>query len=348
MYQTIVIGGGQAGLAAGYYLRQYGLSFLILEAGPEPVGSWPHYYDSLKLFSPAKYSSLPGFAFPGGGNRYPSRDEVISYLREYASKYNMPVKTNTRVERVEKFNGSFQVTTTSGEILEAESVICATGSFHKPYIPDIPGLPEFRGEVIHSSAYQNTTPYQGQRVIVVGSGNSAVQIGVELSEVSTTTLAVRTPVELLPQVKFGRDLHFWLIATGFDKFPFPLFGRPVPEPTTVIDSAGFKQRLESGKPNQRPMFTSLYEDGVVWEDGEKESVDAIICATGFRPNLSFLAGLNALDDRGFPKHKVGVSHVTDGLYFVGLSGQRSIASATLRGVGGDARYVVRKVTRKKQ
>ncbi|KQX67236.1 MULTISPECIES: NAD(P)-binding domain-containing protein [unclassified Paenibacillus] len=343
MYKTIVIGGGQAGLAAGYYLKKYGLSFLILEAGPEAVGSWPHYYDSLKLFSPAKYSSLPGFPFSGGGNRYPSRDEVISYLREYASKYNMPVKTNTRVEKVEKFNGRFQVTTTSGEILEAESVISATGSFHRPYIPDIPGLAAFRGEVIHSSAYRNTKPYQGQRVIVVGSGNSAVQIGVELSEVATTTLAVRTPVKLLPQVKFGRDLHFWLIATGLDKFPFPLFGRPVPEPTTVIDSAGFKQLLESGKPNQRPMFTSMYEDGVIWGDGEKESADAIIFATGFRPNLSFLAGLNALDDRGFPKHRVGVSNATDGLYFVGISGQRSFASATLRGVGDDARYVVRKI-----
>ena len=343
MYKTIVIGGGQAGLAAGHYLKKYGLSFLILEAGPEPVGSWPHYYDSLKLFSPAKYSSLPGFPFPGGGNRYPTRDEVISYLREYASKYNMPVKTKTRVEKVEKFNGRFQVTTTGGEILEAESVISATGSFHRPYIPDIPGLAEFRGEVIHSSAYRNTNPYEGQRLIIVGSGNSAVQIGAELSEVSTTTLAVRTPVKLLPQVKFGRDLHFWLIATGLDKFPFPLFGRPVPEPTTVIDSAGFKQLLENGKPNQRAMFTSMYEDGVVWGEGEKEKVDAIIFATGFRPNLSFLSELNALDDRGFPIHKVGVSNVTDGLYFVGLSGQRSFASATLRGVGADARYVVRKL-----
>ncbi|WP_312883498.1 flavin-containing monooxygenase [Paenibacillus germinis] len=281
MYKTIVIGGGQAGLAAGYYLKKYGLSFLILEVGPEPVGSWLHYYDSLKLFSSAKYSSLPGFPFPGGSNRYPSRDEVISYLREYASKYNMPVKTNTRVEKVEKFNGRFQVTTTSGEILEAESVISATGSFHRPYLPDIPGLAEFRGEVIHSSVYRNTMPYQGQRVIVVGSGNSAVQIGVELSEVSTTTLAVRTQVKLLPQVKLGRDLHFWLIATGLDKFPFPLFGRPVPEPTTVIDSAGFKQLLESGKPNQRPMFTSLYEEGVVWGMGKKRTLMQSFLLLGF-------------------------------------------------------------------
>lgn len=343
MYQTVVIGGGQAGLAAGYYLKKYDLSFLIVEACSEPVGSWPYYYDSLKLFSPAKYSSLPGYPFPGGGNRYPSRDEVISYLREYTAKYNLPVKTNTRVEKVEKINGVFQVTTTNGEILEAESVICATGSFHRPYIPSIPGLVEFQGEVIHSSAYRNTSPYKGQRIVVVGSGNSAVQIGVELAEVSSTTLAVRTPVKLLPQIKFGRDLHFWLIATGLDKFPFPLFGRPVPEPTTVIDSAGIKQLLENGKPNQRPMFSSMFEDGVVWGDGEKENVDAIIFATGFRPNLSFLVGLNALNDRGFPRHKVGVSNVTDGLYFVGLSGQRSFASATLRGVGNDARYVVRKL-----
>lgn len=156
-------------------------------------------------------------------------------------------------------------------------------------------------------------------------------------------LAVRTPVKLLPQVKFGRDLHFWLIATGLDKFPFPLFGRPVSEPTTVIDSAGFKERLESGKPNEKPMFTSMYEDGVVWVDREKEEVDAVIFATGFQPNLSFLTELNALDDRGFPRHKAGVSNATNGLYFVGLSGQRSLASATLRGVGDDARYVVRKL-----
>jgi putative flavoprotein involved in K+ transport len=124
-----------------------------------------------------------------------------------------------------------------------------------------------------------------------------------------------------------------------------LFGHPVPEPTTVIDSAGFKELLERGEPNQRPMFISMYEDGVVWGDGEKESVDAIIFATGFRPNLSFLAGLNALDEHGFPTHKVGVSTATEGLYFVGLSGQRSFASATLRGVGGDARYVVKNLNK---
>ncbi|NOU88851.1 hypothetical protein GC102_24325 [Paenibacillus sp. LMG 31460] len=113
-----------------------------------------------------------------------------------------------------------------------------------------------------------------------------------------------------------------------ESFPFPLFGRPVPEPTTVIDSAGFKELLESGKPNQRPMFISMYEDGVVWGDGEKEHVDAIIFATGFSPNLSFLAGLNALDDRGFPRHRFGISSSENRLYFIGLSGQRSISSAT--------------------
>lgn len=127
------------------------------------------------------------------------------------------------------------------------------------------------------------------------------------------------------------------------QIPIPLLGRAVPEPTTVIDSAGFKELLESGKPNQKPMFTSMYENGVIWGDGERESVDNIIFATGFRPNLSFLEGLNALDDRGFPRHKFGVSNDTNGLYFVGLSGQRSFASATLRGVGTDARIVVRKL-----
>lgn len=346
MIQTVVIGAGQAGLAAGYYLKKYGVSFVILEAGSEPVGSWPHYYDSLKLFSPAKYSSLPGYPFPGDGNRYSNRNEVISYLREYATKFNLPIKTNARVEKVKKLNGKFHVTTTNGEIFIVESVICATGSFHRPFIPAIPGLAKFQGRIIHSSGYRDPKPYLNQRVIVVGSGNSAVQIGVELAEVSNTSLAVRTPVQLIPQTKFGYDLHFWLIATGLDKFPFPLFGGSVPEPTNVIDSAGFKERLKSGKPNQKPMFTSMFEEGVIWQDGEKEEVDAIIFATGFQPNLSFLSELNVLDDKGYPEHKLGVSKTVEGLFFVGLSGQRSFASATLRGVGGDSRFVVKKLMKK--
>lgn len=340
---VIVIGGGQAGLASGYHLQKKGLSFLILEASDQATGSWPHYYDSLKLFSPARLSSLPGMKIRGTGDHYPLRDEVIRYLQDYAKKFELPIRTNQRVTAVENSNDGFTIHTMTGDLFRARAIINATGSFHNPFTPEIKGREVFQREVLHSSAYRNPDKYKGQRVVVVGRGNSAVQIAVELADHSFTSLAVLQPVQFVNQKVLGLDLHYWVRAIGLDTFPFWRFGKKAPVPGSVADLGDYKAKLEAGKPDQRDMFTFFYPDGIVWPDGTKEAVDTVIFATGYRPNFSYLDSIGALDLEGRPLQKAGISVSVPGLYFVGLEGQRSFASATLRGVGPDAKYVVQKL-----
>jgi putative flavoprotein involved in K+ transport len=345
VWDTIVIGGGQAGLALGYHLQKNGLRFLILEANERAVGSWPNYYDSLKLFSPARFSSLPGMKFPGAGDHYPLRDEVIRYLQKYAKQFRLPIQTNQRVESVEKTGDTFTIRTVSGDRYESKTVINATGAFQHPYMPVIKGREEFRGNILHSSEYRNPTPFVNQRVVVVGAGNSAVQIAAELAEVSKTSLAVLRPVKFVKQRILGRDLHFWIRALGFDTFPIWRFGGVVPRSRAVIDLGQYKERLAAGKPDQRLMFSSFHADGVIWPDGTTERVDTVIFATGYRPHLVHLRNMGALDSEGRPLQTAGISTTVPGLYYVGLEGQRSFASATLRGVGPDAKFVVQKLLR---
>ncbi|MHA7967801.1 flavin-containing monooxygenase [Paenibacillus sp. CAU 1782] len=339
---TIVIGGGQAGLASGYHLQKKGLRFLIMEASDEVGGSWPLYYDSLKLFSPARFSSLPDLKFPGDPNGYPRRDEVIHYLKYYQEKFQFPVIINQRVTLVEKDGDGFMVRTMAGDTFRSKTIINATGSFHTPYTPAIPGQESFQGRILHSSKYRNSEPFINQRVLIVGRGNSAVQIGVELAEVSHTSLAVLRPVQFMKSMLLGQDLHFWLKAIGIDSFPFWRFGKTAPSSGSVIDSGGYKEKVLAGKPDQQPMFTSFYDEGVIWANGTKEPVDTVIFATGYRPRLPYLQAIGALNSEGRPVHQAGISHVP-GLYYVGLEGQRSFASATLRGVGRDAQFVVKKL-----
>lgn len=339
---SIVIGGGQAGIASAYHLQKQGLHFLVLEANENVGGSWPRYYDSLKLFSPARYSSLPGLKFPGDPKRYPLRDEVIEYLRDYTRKFKLPIMVNQRVKSIVKNKEGFKITTMTGDTFQTRTIINATGSFHSPFKPLISGQEIFQGQIHHSSEYQKPDPFMNQRVLVVGRGNSAVQIAVELSEISKTSLAVLLPVQLTKQKIGGQDLHFWIKLIGFDSFPFWRFGKKVPSPGSVIDLDQYKERLAEGKPDQQPMFTSFYTNGVIWPDGKKEPVDTVIYATGYRPHLPYLQEIEALDSKGMPLHKAGIS-IVPGLFYVGLEGQRSFASATLRGVGPDAKFVVKKL-----
>ncbi|WP_313892380.1 NAD(P)-binding domain-containing protein [Psychrobacillus sp.] len=339
---TIVIGGGQAGLASGYHLQKKGLQYLILEASSQVGGSWPHYYDSLKLFSPAGYSSMPGMNFPGEQDRYPKRDEVVRYLQQYSTEFKLQIQTNQYVESVEKDEVGFTIHTRTGDIFQTRTIINATGSFNNPFIPNIASQDEFKGLTLHSSKYRNTEKFINQRVVVVGRGNSAVQIAAELAEVSRTSLAVLQPVQFVKQRVLGKDLHFWFKLIGFDKFPFWRFGTTAPNSSVVDDMDQYKERLAAGKPDQQTMFKSFYENGVIWPNGKNEPVDVVIYATGFRPELPYLRKIGALDTEGNPIHKAGISNVP-GLYYVGMEGQRSFASATLRGVGSDAQFVVKKL-----
>jgi putative flavoprotein involved in K+ transport len=324
----------------GHRLKEAALRFAILEAGAAAGGSWRSYYDTLVLFSPARYSSLPGLPFPGDPDHYPARDEVVAYLQGYAAKLELPVSPNARVDAVERDGGLFRVVTSSGESLLTRSVIAATGSFGNPYIPELPGRSGYRGVVLHAFDYREPSPFAGQRVVVVGGANSAVQIGVELARVARVTLALRSRIIWMPQRILGKDGHFWLRVTGLDRSRFLR-----DQSTPVVDAGHYRAAVVAGRPDTRRMFTRFTDQGVVWRDGTQENVDAVVLATGYRPSLQYLSGLGALDARGRPRQKGGVSRNVPGLYYMGLSGQRNFASATLRGVGPDAEVVARHLLR---
>ncbi len=206
---VIVIGAGQAGLASGWYLQQHNLRFLILDAERSAGGNWRNYYDSLKLFSPAAYSSLPGMRFPAEPDHYPLRDDVVRYLEDYAKAFNLPVRQSTRVQHVRREHGLFRLQTDDGEDFCSKALIVCTGGFNQPFIPDIQGLQGFLGRSLHSAQYRNADGFGGQRVVVVGAANSAVQIAYELAHVGKVVLASREPIRV-----FRRRYSAWIFMRG--------------------------------------------------------------------------------------------------------------------------------------
>lgn len=335
---VVIVGAGQSGLAGARAALEAGLRPVVLEAGARPAGSWPSYYDSLTLFSPARYSSLPGYPFPGDPDRYPTRNEVADYLAGYAHHLEVEVRTLAHVRAVERRGEGFLVRTQE-DALPADGVIAASGTFGRPHTPQLPGRDSFSGRRLHVADYRNPQEYAGERVVVVGGGNSAVQIAYELAEVASVTLATLEPVAFLPQRSGGRDLHHWLETTGFDHMPaawlHQLLSRPL-----VLDTGDYAHALESGVVTQRRMFSAFDGDAVIWPDGAREPVDTVIFATGYRPALDYLRPLGALTDTGSPQHVAGISTTHPGLVYLGLEFQRSFSSNTLRGVSRDADYVV--------
>jgi putative flavoprotein involved in K+ transport len=337
---AIIIGGGQSGLAMTRALQDLGRTPLLLEAGPEPVGSWPRYYDSLVLFSPARYSALPGRPFPGDPRHYPHRDEVIDYLRDYAADLRADIRTRHRVAAVHRAGRDFTVEVDDGQIFTAPIVIAATGGFGNPHQPALQGLDTFTGTLLHARAYREPSAFAGQRIVVVGGGNTAVQVAVELAHHAQVTLASRAPVRFLAQRPLGRDLHAWI--AGIDALPI---GHLVRTPPTqpVFDSGTYRKAITTGHPDRRELFTAVDGDKVCWTDGTREHVDTLILATGYRPDVGYLAPLGALDPHGHPRQSRGLSTSHAGLGYLGLEWQRSPASASLRGVGRDARYLARRL-----
>jgi putative flavoprotein involved in K+ transport len=343
MNDVVVVGGGQSGLAAARALRAAGLAPIVLEAGTEAVGSWPHYYDSLKLYSPAAYSGFPGYPFRGDPERYPPRAEVVDYLREYAATLDVDIRTACRVTAVESAGDrGFLVTTDTNEAIHTAGVVAATGSFGSPHVPAVPGQHTFTGRLVHVADYRRPEPYVDQRVVVVGAGDSAVQVGYELAQVAKVTIATRHPLVFLPQRINGKDLHYWLERTGFDDLPPEWLAQLIPN-TLVTDTGRYRAAVESGRPDRRPMLTALDGEHVIWSDGTREVVDSIIFATGYRPHLDYLRALGALTG-GLPQHAAGISTTHPGLAYVGLEFQRSYASNTLRGVHRDAEYIAPAIT----
>lgn len=345
-HQLIVVGAGQSGLATAHTARRQGWRPpLVLEAGADPAGSWPSYYDSLRLFSPAGYSALPGRPFPGDPDRYPTRDEVADYLRDYAAALDADLRLRHRVSAVRPAaaartgpggGGPLTVETADGAVFTADAVVAATGSFGHPHIPSPPGGEHYAGRRLHAADYRNPKEFAGSRVIVVGAGNSAVQIAADLAPHAHVTLATRAPVRWAAQRPFGRDVHWWLRRTGFDIAP--LRRRLHSLPVTVLDDGTHRAALERHGVERRAMFTAFTPDGVRWPDGSTSAADVVLWATGYRHRYPYLADPE-------PRHRLGISLTTPGLGFVGIEFQRSFSSNTLRGAARDAAYVLRRLRR---
>lgn len=347
---VVVVGAGQAGLAAARAVAMAGFRPVVLDAAAEVGGSWPLYYDSLTLFSHARFSELPGRPFGADRDRLPRRDEVTAYLRDYAAQLGAEVRTGERVVSIERDGSSFLVRTATGKTIEAAGVVSASGGFTNPYLPDLPGLGSFGGLTLHAGEYRDPARFANMNVVVVGAGNSAVQIAVELAETpgaaSAVTLATREPIRFVDPSILGRDLHWWLVMSRIDRVPVGRWLRRHPRQPVIDLERRYSTAVARGRPARRAMFTAIEGDHVLWPDGSRERVDAIIVATGYRPAVEHLAGTGALDADDLPRHRDGVSTTVAGLGYVGLEWQRSFRSATLRGVGPDAQHVVRRLRRR--
>lgn len=341
---TVVVGGGQSGLAVARALGEVGIQPVVLEAGERSTGSWAHYYDSLTLFSPACYSGLPGMEFPvGDPDHYPRRDEVVAYLARYADYLGVDVRTRHRVVGVVPGHWGFEVHTAGGGMLQARSVVAASGGFGNPHWPRLPEIEGYSGKVLHAADYRNPEPFTHRRIVVVGAGNSAVQIATELAGYAEVSLATRSPVRFVPQRPLGRDIHFWLAASGVDSMAIGRWLKNRSPKQPVLDDGRYREALLRGRPVRRRMFVAADGPLLTWPDGRREPVDVVLLATGYRPKLDFLRAMGALNGAGQPIHAGGISKTHEGLAYVGLEWQRSFASATLRGVGRDARYVAQRL-----
>jgi len=338
---VLVIGAGQSGLAVGYYLRRAGLAFELLDDQSRPGGAWPHGWTSLRLFSPADASSLPGWLMPHpADNGFPARDAVVDYLTQYEQRYALPVRRPVRVAAVRRLGQGFTVQTDAGT-WQARAVVCATGSWSNPFVPAYPGRADFAGVQLHSAHYQQAAPFAGQRVLVVGGGNSGAQVLAEVSRVAQTTWVTEREPRFLPDDVDGRVLF----TQATQRYHAQGSEAPAPPPSLgdVVMVDAVKEARSRGVLGSVRPFARFTRTGVVWADGREEAVDAVIWCTGFRPALPFLAGLGVGQSDGRVATTGTRATELPGLWLVGYGSWTGFASATLIGVGRSARATVSEI-----
>ncbi|MFD5619096.1 ArsO family NAD(P)H-dependent flavin-containing monooxygenase [Streptomyces yangpuensis] len=343
---VVVIGGGQAGLAAGYHLRRLGIEYVILDAEPAPGGAWQHTWDSLRLFSPAQYSSLPGRLMPSRpGEAHPDAAHVVDYLADYEKRYELPVHHGTRVDGVHRDGPRLRVETDSGS-WTARAVIGATGTWTRPFLPAVPGGRDFRGRRLHTVQYRSPADFTGQRVIVVGGGNSGAQIAADLASAGIDLVWVtRRPPRYLADDIDGRALFDAATARrrALDEGRTDSGG--VASLGDIVAVPPVRAARDAGLLGVRPMFTRLTATGVEWSDGTGTEADAIIWCTGFRPALAPFASLRLRGTRG--RIAMDGTRAVDEprLHLLGHGDWTGPASATLIGVGRPARDAAREIAR---
>ena len=336
-FDVIVVGGGQAGLAVAYHLSRQEADFLVVDAGAGIGESWRTRWDSLRLFTPAQYDGLPGMQFPAADGDYPSKDMVADYLRDYAARFALPVRLRCAVTRVEQVADGFVIHTSQGP-LSTRQVVIATGPFQKPVVPRM--VASLSGHVVqlHSAEYRRPGDLPTGPVVVVGAGNSGRQIAEELASTHDVSLAVGTAPPQLPQRFLGRDLFWWLTRLGLMKKTAEsrLARRMRARGDLVIGSS--LRRLRRAGVQLRPRVVSITGNHVSFQDGTSVRASAVVWATGFRADYSWVDLPEAFDEQGRPLHERGITAVP-GLAFVGLPWQHTRGSALLGFVQSDAAWV---------
>jgi len=338
--EVIVVGGGQASLAIGYFLALKGRDFTILEAAAKPAEAWRERWDSLKLFTPARYSSLPGLPFPGDPDAYPTRDEVAGYLIEYATHFDLPVELDSRVDSIRKTNGTYLVER-DDRTYEADQVVVATGPFQVPLVPPIAKALDPAVVQFHSGAYRTPEAIPEGPVLVVGGGNTGFQIAEELSASHEVHLSIGSRQTPLPQRVLGRDLFWYLQATGLiRKTTESRIGRRMEGRDTLIGSTPRALRRRHGVELHGRAVDGA-GPAVSFDDGTKLDVRVVIWATGFRLDHSWIDA-PVFDEDGRLVHRRGVT-ASPGLYFLGLSWQHTRGSALLGWVKDDAEHIAHQI-----
>ena len=336
---VVVVGGGQAGLAIGYFLARQGQDFKILEAAATPAAAWRQRWDSLRLFTPARYNSLPELPFPGEPHRYPGRDDVVAYLKEYARHFDLPVELDSPVRAIRRDTDGYRIEL-DDRTYASEQVIVATGPFQVPHVPAIAERLDSGVFQQHSSAYRRPDEIPEGRVLVVGGGNTGFQIAEELAASRQTHLSIGSRQTPLPQRFLGRDLFWYLDSTGLiRKSTETRIGQRLSGRDTLIGSTPRKLRRRGVE--LHPRAVEVEGSTVTFNDQTTLDVDAVIWATGFRVDHSWI-DVPVFDDAGRLVHKRGVTS-SSGLYFLGLSWQHTRGSALLGWVKDDAEHLAQEV-----
>ena len=351
-FGTIVIGGGQAGLSAGYHLAQRGCDFVILEAADQLGGSWRNRWDSMRLFTPSGHDGLPGAPFPSkNGFGFPTRDEMVAYQENYVAKFNLPVRTSTPVDGLFRDGDQFVVTSRS-ERFEADNVIVCVGIHRRPHVPDF--APELSPDIvqIHSSAYRNPAQLREGAVLVVGAGNSGADIALDVVAAGHDTyLSGRHPGQIPFRIEHARAIFpvLWFVWTHVLNQDTPVGRRVRPkilaknEPLIRVKDVDLRkagvQRLArtTGVTGGAPQF----------EDGAVVDVANVIWCTGFRHDYDWI-DLPGLDTSDALPNERGAVTGQDGLYVLGQQFQYAFNSHTVGGVGRDAEHVVRQIAPARQ
>jgi putative flavoprotein involved in K+ transport len=335
---VLVIGASQAGLAMGYFLKQTDLSFVLVDKGSAVGEVWKKRYDSLVLFTPRAYSSLPGLSLDGDSDGYPTKDGIADYLERYATYFEIPIHLNTEVFHLEKTDFVYRAVTNKGEYT-SNQVVIATGPFQKPFIPPFSQYLSNDVFQVHTSSYFNPSQLKEGSVLVVGGGNSGAQIAVELSQDREVYLSIGHKLKFFPFRILNKSIFWWFDQLGILKAHVNTkFGRFIKKQNDPVFGKELKFLIQQGKVKLKPRTQSIHSDVIHFEDHTQVKVENIVWAIGFYSDYSWIKIPEALDDDGEPVHIRGTSLIS-GLFFLGLPWQYRRGSALIGGVGEDAKFL---------